>query len=331
MSKQVSPLAIGTFIFGGLLLLIVAILIFGGGNYFKDKNQFVVFFDSVLNGLNVGAPVKLQGVQIGNVKEISLEIDEATGRIFKPVVIEIDPDRLLDAKGEHLHTAHSAAQNKKNAERLIETGLKARLETQSLLTGLLYVDLNFYHDKPVNLANLNYKDLPELPSVPTTVDELRNTADAIMNKARQLPLEEMVRDLSETLKEMRRLLQSEDTQNALAALAKSLQETQKLTATLNAQTGPLLTNVNGTLNDTRATLADFNRELLPVLKAAEQSLNSATQVLQASQHTLTEVEAMATPDSQLGLALTEMRHAARSLKDLGDSLERHPESLIYGK
>jgi paraquat-inducible protein B len=66
-------------------------MLFGGNDFFKDKKRFVIFFDSALNGLNIGAPVKLQGVQIGNVKEISLQIDTASGRIFKPVVIEIDP------------------------------------------------------------------------------------------------------------------------------------------------------------------------------------------------------------------------------------------------
>lgn len=330
MSKQANPFAIGAFLVGALTLLTVGVMIFGGNDFFKDKNRFVIFFDSALNGLNVGAPVKLQGVQIGNVSEISLMMDSETGRIFKPVVIEIDPALLRDLSGQESRL-HSEKQRRQAAQRLIDAGLKARLETQSLLTGLLYVDLNFYSDKPMNLVKLEYKELPELPSVPTTVDEIRNTADEIIKRARQLPLEEMMKNLSETLSETRDLLKSNDVKVSLAALSKSLQETQKLMATLNGQVGPLLVNVNGTMTDTRSTLQDFNKQMLPVLKAAEQSLSAATHVLQDSQQTLNAVETLATPDSPLGQALLEMRDASRSLKDLTESLERRPQSIIYGK
>jgi paraquat-inducible protein B len=290
----------------------------------------VIFFDSALNGLNVGAPVKLQGVQIGNVNEISLVMDSATGRIFKPVVIEIDPALLQDLSVQQ-SGGHSKKQRMQDAQRMIDAGLKGRLETQSLLTGLLYVDLNFYSDKPVNLVQLDYKNLPELPSVPTTVDEIRNTADEIFNRVRQLPLEDITKNMAETLNAMHSLLESDDTKKSIAALAKSLQETQRLMGSLNDQIGPLMANANGALTETRTTLQDFNKELLPVLKAAEQSLSAATKILNESQNTLNAVETLATPDSQLGQALVEMRNASRSLKDLTESLERRPESLIYGK
>lgn len=331
MSKPIKPLAIGGFLSGALVLLVVGVLLFGGDNLFKEKNSYVIFFDSALNGLNVGAPVKLQGVQIGNVKEISLEIDTVTGKIFKPVVIEIDPQLLRDFSGGEQHISHTQQQMMEDTQRLIDAGLKARLETQSLLTGLLYVDLNFYPEKSGRMNHKNYRDLMELPSVPTTVDEIRNTADAILNKAKELPLEQMVKDMSETVRETRDLLKSDDMKNALAALAKSLQETQKLMITLNQQTAPLLNNVNGVAVDTRATLQSFNQQMLPVLKSTEQSLALAMQMLQQSQYTLKEVEQLATPDSPLGQALIGVRDATRSLKDLTETLERQPDAIIYGK
>ena len=328
MSKQGNSLAIGAFIVGAVFLLTSAVIIFGAGDYFKHKLRFVIFFDSALNGLNVGAPVKLQGVQIGNIAEISLEMDTATGQIYKPVVIEV----LRDFSGRQLQPYHYGdARQRKDTQRLVDLGLKARLETQSLLTGLLYVDLNFYHNKPVRLVQMDYKGLQELPSVPTTADEIRTTADEVIREVRQLPLAEMVRDLSETLRETRDLLKSDNTRTSIAALSKSLLETQKLMQTLNAGIGPLMINVNGTVTETRTTLHDFNKDMLPVLQSAEQSLNTASKVLNESQQTLKAVETLATPDSPLGMALLEMRDAARSLKDLTESLERHPDEIIYGK
>ena len=330
MSKESNPFAVGAFLVGAFMLLMAAVMVFGGSDFFKHKKRFVIFFESGLNGLNIGAPVKLQGVQIGKVSEISLEMDAASGRIFKPVVIEIEPGLLRDFSSQpaEIHADHS---RNEEAQRLIDAGLKARLETQSLLTGLLYVDLNFYLDKPVNLVNLDYKDLPELPSVPSTVDEIQNIADEIINKVEKLPLEQMVKDLSETFQEARDLIKSDDTKTSIKALAKSLQETQTLLQTLNAQIGPLLHNANATVTATRTGLKDLHKQLAPVLIAAEQSLNTTTLVLQDSQQTMKAFETLATPDSPLGQALLEIRDAARSLHELTDSLERQPDEVIYGK
>ncbi|MCI0654394.1 MAG: MlaD family protein [Methylococcaceae bacterium] len=282
MSKSVNPFTIGAFLVGSCILLIAAILIFGGGQIFKQKSQFVIFFDSTLNGLNVGAPVKLEGVQIGTVKEIALILDPNAGRILKPVVVEINPEIMRDSGGQPLQAALTLRQRRENAKRIIEAGLKARLETQSLLTGLLYVEFSFVRDEPVNLVGLDHQDLPELPSRPSTVDEIRNTADEVMAKLRKLPLEEMVKDLADTLREVRDLMKSDDLKNSLAHLSRTLQETERLTVTLNDTMKPLLTNANGAVVETRMTLHDFRKEMAPVLANADKSLLAATRVLQES-------------------------------------------------
>lgn len=331
MSKSVNPFTIGAFLVGSLVLLVAAILIFGGGQIFKQKSEFVIFFDSTLNGLNVGAPVKLEGVQIGTVKEIALILDQNAGRISKPVVVEINPEIMRDSGGHPLQAALTLRQRQENAKRIIEAGLKARLETQSLLTGLLYVEFSFVRDEPVNLIGINYKDLPELPSRPSTVDQIRNTADEVMTKVRQLPLEEIVKDLADTLREVRDLMKSDDLKKSLAHLSSTLRETERLTVTLNETTKPLLTNANGAVIETRMTMHDFRKEIAPVLANVDKSLLVATRVLQESQHAVNAVETLASPDSVLGQALIEIRDASRSLKDLTESLERQPDSIIFGK
>ncbi|MGR9105845.1 MAG: MlaD family protein [Gammaproteobacteria bacterium] len=329
MNKSVKPVTIGAFLVGSVGLLVVAILVFGGGRIFDKTIQFVIFFDSTLNGLNAGAPVKLQGVQIGMVKEIALILDSKSGRISKPVVIEINPELMRDPSGAPLRAAPSARHE--TARKLIAAGLKARLEMQSLLTGLLYVEFNFYPDEEVHLTGLKYKDLPELPSIPTTVDQIRNTADEIMTKIRELPIEEMVNDLAETLREARDLMKSDDLNRSLASLSKTLEETERLTRTLNNHLEPLLNNANGAVSDTRITVQEFRKEIGETLHQVDKSLNTATRVLEESRHAINAVEDFASPDSLLGQALVEMRDASRSVKDLTESLERQPDSVIFGK
>jgi paraquat-inducible protein B len=331
MSKPVNPYSIGAFLVGSLILIISAILVFGGGQLLKNKSQYVIYFDSALNGLNVGAPVKLQGVQIGMVKEISIELDQNATRISKPVIIEIDSEKVLDFGGHPLKVASSLEQRQKNAQQLINAGIKAQLQTQSILTGLLYVELNFYRNEPLNLTGLNYKDLPELPAVPSTADQIKNTADEIITKFRQLPIEDIVKDLAATLKEIREIAVSDELKKNRAVLAKTLGETEKLVASLNQNLTPLLINMRGTVVDTRVMVQEFTHEMRPVLLSTEKTLNTATDVLEESKQSLASVEALTASDAPLWQSLESLRDAANSTKTLTDYLERHPDSIIYGK
>ncbi len=331
MSKPVNPYSIGAFLVGSLILIISAILVFGSGQLLKNKSQYVIYFDSALNGLNVGAPVKLQGVQIGMVKEISIELDQNATRISKPVIIEIDSEKVLDFGGHPLKVASSLEQRQKNAQQLINAGIKAQLQTQSILTGLLYVELNFYRNEPLNLTGLNYKDLPELPAVPSTADQIKNTADEIITKFRQLPIEDIVKDLAATLKEIREIAVSDELKKNRAVLAKTLDETEKLVASLNQNLTPLLINMRGTVVDTRVMVQEFTHEMRPVLLSTERTLNTATDVLKESKQSLASVEALTASDAPLWQSLESLRDAANSTKTLTDYLERHPDSIIYGK
>ncbi len=265
------------------------------------------------------------------VKEISIELDQNATRISKPVIIEIDSEKVLDFGGHPLKVASSLEQRQKNAQQLINAGIKAQLQTQSILTGLLYVELNFYRNEPLNLTGLNYKDLPELPAVPSTADQIKNTADEIITKFRQLPIEDIVKDLAATLKEIREIAVSDELKKNRAVLAKTLDETEKLVASLNQNLTPLLINMRGTVVDTRVMVQDFTHEMRPVLLSTEKTLNTATDVLKESKQSLASVEALTASDAPLWQSLESLRDAANSTKTLTDYLERHPDSIIYGK
>ena len=71
-------MAIGGFLIGGIALLVIALMVFGGGQFFKPKMHWVVYFETSLNGLNIGAPVKVQGVQVGPLYEPSDRLNTIT-------------------------------------------------------------------------------------------------------------------------------------------------------------------------------------------------------------------------------------------------------------
>ncbi len=360
MSKPVSPMFIGGFTLGALALLVAGLLMFGGSQFFDtDKVYFVIFFDSSLNGLEIGAPVKMQGVKIGMVKDIRLELDDETDKVYKPVVVEINRDSFVGMNGLVDKIDPDPKRLRANVGKLVKDGFRARLEMQSLLTGLLYVDFGMYPDKPAHLAMIKYQGLIELPCIPATTDELRYTAEQMSEKLRKLPLDQIAQNFSDTLTQVRDLLASQEMKQSNVALSKSLQELQQALGTLNHNLEPILnetkltmTGADALMRESRSMVNDVHQEVKPVLAGAEKTLagadkaladadkamvsatialDTATAALNKAQSTLNTVDGAVGPDSSLNETLLAMRDAARSLKNLTDYLERHPESVISGK
>ncbi len=322
MSKPVKPESIGLFLLGGIGLLVLALLTFGGGEIFKTKLNWVVFFDSSLNGLNIGAPVKVQGVQVGVVKEIELQLDDSMGRLMKPVVIEIDPARVVTSEAHPVDiNAFSAAERERDFQKLIGAGLRARLEVQSILTGLLYVNLDFdrehLHDQPPHFTGLNYKGLPEVPSVPPTVDEVLATLENVLKKVGTLPIDDMFLDLAATLKEIRQLVASDEARRSQVALSHSLQSAEVILKRLEKQLPELVAHLE-------ATSMKMRDHATPILSSTEATLES-------SKVAAGNIADMTDADSGLQASIKQMDRAATSLRELSDYLQRHPESLLFGK
>jgi paraquat-inducible protein B len=232
----------------------------------------------------------------------------------------------------------SHEQQLKNRDMLVARGFRARLETQSLLTGLLFVDFDKHPDMPAQFTGVDYQGLIELPYVPTTVDMLRNTADELVRNLRSLPLDEMVRNLADTLKDIHSLVGSEDIKRSNAALVRTLEGMEKTVGALNRNLEPLLQqthqtvrDANGLVQDSRAMVQDVRQGMKPLLAATEKTLGSAAAALDQAKSAVGTVEGSLGPDSTLNETLIALRSAARSLRDLTDFLERHPEALISGK
>ena len=339
MSKPISPTAIGGFTLGALGLLVAGLLIFGGGEAFNaDKVRFVVFLESSLNGLDIGAPVKMQGVKIGEVKEIALQFDDKRDKLFKPVVLEINRSLLSGTGSSPLPEAMTVEELKANRDRLVASGFRARLEMQSLLTGLLYVDLDVHPDKPPMFANLEYKGLLEIPGIPATTEELRNTAEEVAQKLRNLPLDQIVQDLAESLKEIKNLLASDDVQKSKVSLTNTLEEVEKTIRIINRNLDPLLqdtgktlASTNALLEDSRAMVKQLHGDMGPLLINTDKTLNAATAALQQTEQSMQKVGDAVGPESALTASLQAMKEAARAIRDLSDYLERHPEAVLSGK
>ena len=335
MSKQISPKLIGSFFLAASGLVIIAILMFGGDSFLKKNHQFVLFFhtENNLNGLNVGAPVKLEGVKIGEVKEVALLLDEKTLEVVKPVVIELDYSNIINDDDDDTNDFESkeGEAHNESTKNFIKKGLKAQLKTQSLLTGLLYIEFQFTPQDEVVMSGRNFRDLQELPTTTNATEDLKREAQKVVNRIGKLPLEQIVEDLAVNMHEIKVILTSQSLKENRQGVNQSIKEMEKLLVNLNDNFTPLMLNLNGTMKDTRVVVQEFSREIKPVLSSLEKTLNKATELLSESQYAVRSFEDLSSPEAPLWQALEALKEAAESTKNLTDTLERNPESIIYGK
>src|SRR5579883_1905410 len=170
--RRFSPTAIGIFVFGGLLITIAALGYVASGRLFSHSTRYVCYFTGSVNGLKVGASVKFKGVELGRVVAVRLSLAQPgeqrvppwrinPNNIALPVVIELEQRQLL-RKGGSVDFGE-----RRNLRAAIKEGLRAQLSMESLLTGLLYVDLDFYPGTPYTLYEPQDSAIPEIPTRPT--------------------------------------------------------------------------------------------------------------------------------------------------------------------
>jgi len=340
MGKQASRTVIGAFVVGAIALAVAGVLVFGSGKLLSKQARFVMFFDGSLKGLQVGAPVVMQGVKIGEVTDIYVMADPATLEFFTPVFVKIDPGKIRVA-GQETTTWKMRKEEYSDYQALIKKGMKAQLVLQSYVTGQLWIGLGLYPDKPVRLVGM-IKDVPEIPTIPPTLEELEKTIG-------ELPVKQIVWKLDNVITGIDRLVNSPELQRTVVNLEKATGDIDRLVKRVDSQVEPLSADVRRTLEEANKTLASAQGALAQVEKTlafkegvpgqvAENllaTLTSARSALDESRKAFVVVQDLASQSAYLGYeagsTLEEMKSLSRSMRSLTDYLERHPESLIRGK
>ena len=169
--RTANPAVIGGFVIGAIALIVIGLLVFGGINWFAERNTFIAYFPGSVKGLRVGAPVDFRGVTIGQVTEIKVLFDPEDVSARIPVVMQFDPSRITV-----IGMAPEAPY-----EKLIQAGFRAQLQPQSLLTGLLFVNLDFHEGTAVRLVGGN-QPYPEIPTIPSGLEQLQESAGDIVQR-----------------------------------------------------------------------------------------------------------------------------------------------------
>lgn len=305
MNKRLNPTLIGAFVFGAITLLVVSIIIFGSGRLFQKTYEFILYFDSSVEGLNAGAPVKIRGVEIGTVKNILLSVDPSEEGFNVPVIVELNPSQITD-KG----LSAAALGDPMAFESAIDRGLRGRLELQSVLTGLLAISLDVYPDSPVVLRQELGGEYQEIPTLPTPLEEVGTAITKVIAQLKEVDFKKLIDLTTETIHGLNQLVNAPETQGLTRSLDATNKGLQELITLTSEQFDLLSSRVDTTIQRTDAALTKTS-------------------------DVLTEIKFMVEEDSPLrhdvSRALNEITSAARSVRDLADYLDRNPNALLYGK
>ena len=243
--KEANPKLIGAFVLGGVALAVVALVFLSSQDLFAKKRRFVMYYQQSVKGLRLGAPVQLRGVPIGEVIAIDGIYDPEGATITPRVTIEVKPETLLNVELPDDPSQYPVL------PALEPHGLRASLGSQSLLTGQLYVALDFFPDKPVRKLGGEVDAYPEMPTIDSGLDQ---TLAALQD----LPIEEALIQATDTLAAAEALIENPMLADAIRDLDTLLVDADGMVIELR-DTGALL-------NEQVADDGALNHELLTALR-----------------------------------------------------------------
>jgi len=309
MAKQASRMMIGGFVVLAVIIMAASLVVFGSGKFFQKTVKCVMYFNEPVKGLSVGAPVLFQGVQIGSVTSITLQINPAKMQVQIPVFIEYEPEKFqVGGTDQNL-----PRDPRKNIPELIEKGLRAQLGMQSYITGQLVIQLDFYPNTPVTLKGID-KEYVEIPTIPSTSAKL---ADAL----EKLDLKALGDHLESTLAGIDKFVNNPDLAASVRGLNETLQDARKLLTKIDRQVNPLSNDLKKTVKDFGKLAVTVDAHVGGVAAGFNRTMSAARGVLSQDSPLMVELEN----------TLKEVSAMSRSIRQLTTYLDQHPEALIRGK
>jgi paraquat-inducible protein B len=220
-------------------------------------------------------------------------------------------------------------------------GLRAQLQMQSLLTGQLFINYDFYPETPIRKVGLE-KKVYEIPTIPTALQMLTDTLEQLVNDIRKVNFKEIVENIAQTAKGANELMNSSDLRESAANLNIALQDMRKfikkaetLAGNINGRVDTTADSFESTMADTRKLVNKVDSRIEPLASGMENTLAAVQASFEKAETLLVEAQKLLSENSKLRreivMTLESMSDASRSLEELTEYLQRHPESIITGK
>lgn len=340
MSKPADPKLIGAFVLGAIILIIGGLIVLGAGKFFQRTTPVVMFFEGSVAGLSAGSPVNFRGVRVGQITNVSIRYQpNGSDPLIIPVFAELSPDNVQVATRDQKKDFRPGSGVVLRT--LIDDGLRAQLAMPSLVTGQATVSLDLVPGSHAEFRD-TYPDRVEIPTVPSTLQEVQATLQQIYDKLSKLPLDELIEDTRTLIKGANRLVNDPAINQAVADASHAMTDLQQVARTLDSRIRPLIESLETVSASADRTLRSAQQVITGTEDRSKQTFQETDAMLQAARQALVQVDrtlktannAMQ-PGGQFNYdlinALNETASAARSLRDLADQLQRSPNSLLFGR
>lgn len=319
MSTKKNPsFAIGAFIVGAILLVFIALLFFSGGRFFADKERVIMYFEGSVQGLQIGAPVKLKGVVMGEVADIQLNFQSDHQTVITIVTADLILKRI-NSMGTNVSSEF--------LQESVKNGLRAQLNFQSLLTGLLYVELDFHPNSPIKLQQIQ-TDLPEIPTIATSFEE-------ITKSLQDLNLKDLVGNLNDLTEQLEKIVGNGDVQLAITNFNHVANSIENTSNNINKEAATLSKSLHHTLSGLDQLLDQLNTQAPVLTQSLNQSLDELHQGLETFNRAANNIDHTFSEDGpiidQLTITLEDISRSAQAFQALSETLEQQPEALLRGK
>jgi paraquat-inducible protein B len=334
MSKPSNPTLIGSFVLGAVLLLVVAVLVFGGAALFVSKRTLVSYFPGSVQGLREGSSVVINGVRVGYVKDIRLEGElkpDHSMEMLVGVTMEVLPSSFeLYANGAAM-SAESRA--RLSPDQYVQAGIRAKLATESYVTGQLLVELDFEPNTPAVYRARQKGGPPEIPSVPGDVQQVLERVQTFFARiSDQVDVETLAKDIQGILNGLNQLANSPDLRTMLSGGSRlANDDIPRLTSSLERS----LNELQGATKDARTLVRHVDDQVDPLMADLLPAVRRLDATLKSTEQTLQSVSGHLREDSALSV---DVRNTLQDLQSMSDAatallqyLDEHPEALLRGK
>ncbi len=351
MGTKPSYFKIGLFVILAGALVLAAVVVFGAGLLVQEKLYFETYFDESVTGLTEGAPVELRGVRIGLVDKITF-VREHYGlpawdsgmpmsEHYVMVLCSVDQENLPAEPGTQ----------RQCLEEMVDRGLRVRISS-NLLTGQAYLQADYLDPNRFDLLEVSWepKNL-YMPSAPSEFSTLKDSVDKVLRRLQELEIDKLIStveavlssidsaiadaDVGEISKEMKVLLteartqvRNLDTRKISLSAQDAFDSADKAVQDVN--TAAIGNEIQSLLAEVRRT----NEHLQRLLVGPEAEIPTANmvEVLSRLNKTLVRLDRLvATERPQIGLILANFEKISEDIRDLTETLKKHPSSLFFSE
>jgi paraquat-inducible protein B len=271
---------------------------------YSRKIAVVSYFPGSVRGLGPGSEVTIHGLVVGRVTSVRLRYDPVKDTVTAPVEYYVEPERIMGAGKQVFATA------REGVEAVLQRGLRASLESASLITGQQMVTLDFVKDAPAVAVEMEGQDFV----LPTTEGGgfagLQASVTALLDKVNTIPFKQIGDNLDGILRATNTVANGPQLNQALTDLSATMNSAKTLVDHLDNATGPALRQLPEVTAGLNKTLTSVNKLALSL----DGGYGNNTQF-----------------NRDMERLLIQLNDAVRSIRALADLLARHPEALIKGR